>query len=51
MAVDGGVKRDTASEIARAGTDVFISGSAFFSAEDPGSEVAYYKGALGSAVV
>lgn len=44
IAVDGGVNRETAAEVRSAGTDVFISGSAFFRAEDPIEEVRLVKG-------
>src|SRR6056297_3011240 len=39
LAVDGGVNRSTAARVKNAGTDVLISGSAFFKAEDPSAEV------------
>lgn len=45
IAVDGGINRSTASDVRSAGADVLISGSAFYSSEDPSGEVRYYKGA------
>ncbi len=44
VAVDGGVNRETAAIVREAGTDVLISGSAFFSADDPKEEVALVRG-------
>jgi len=41
LAVDGGVKSDNIAEIAAAGGDTFIAGSAIFNADD-------YAGAIGS---
>lgn len=37
IAVDGGVNSDTAPTLRAAGADVLVSGSAFFSAPDPGA--------------
>jgi ribulose-phosphate 3-epimerase len=42
--VDGGVNRTTAAEIRDAGTDVLISGSAFYSSSSPSEEVLFFKG-------
>jgi ribulose-phosphate 3-epimerase len=42
--VDGGVNRKTASMIREAGTDVLISGSAFFASPSPSAEVQFFKG-------
>ena len=42
--VDGGVNRETARAVREAGTDVLISGSAFFSASDPQAEIMALKG-------
>lgn len=36
LEVDGGVKVDNIAEVARAGADTFVAGSAVFSAADPG---------------
>lgn len=44
IAVDGGVNRETAAMVREAGTDVLISGSAFFKAADPQEEVALVRG-------
>ena len=44
VAVDGGVNRETAAMVREAGTDVLISGSAFFKAEDPREEVSLVRG-------
>ncbi|MBN1686068.1 MAG: ribulose-phosphate 3-epimerase [Spirochaetales bacterium] len=45
--VDGGVNRDTALAVRDAGTDVLVSGSAFFAAQDPRDEVRFLKGISG----
>lgn len=37
--VDGGVSQKTIANIAKAGADTFVAGSAVFGAEDPGAEV------------
>ncbi len=37
ISVDGGVNRDTASRVRNSGTDVFVTGSAFYKAADPGA--------------
>lgn len=39
VAIDGGVNRKTAEDARNAGTDVLVSGSAFFKAENPSEEV------------
>ncbi|MDN4481703.1 ribulose-phosphate 3-epimerase [Demequina muriae] len=39
LQADGGVSRDTIEDIAAAGCDVFVAGSAVFGAEDPAAEV------------
>ncbi|MFP4178631.1 MAG: ribulose-phosphate 3-epimerase [Spirochaetaceae bacterium] len=44
VAVDGGVNRNTAALVREAGTDILISGSAFFTAEDPREEAALVRG-------
>jgi ribulose-phosphate 3-epimerase len=38
--VDGGVKADNIAEIARAGADTFVAGSAIFGAKDRGYALA-----------
>ncbi|MDY7028425.1 MAG: ribulose-phosphate 3-epimerase [Spirochaetota bacterium] len=42
--VDGGINRDTARMVREAGTNVLVSGSAFFKADDPREEVRYVRG-------
>ncbi|MFP4619408.1 MAG: ribulose-phosphate 3-epimerase, partial [Spirochaetaceae bacterium] len=44
VAVDVGVNRNTAALVREAGTDILISGSAFFTAEDPREEAALVRG-------
>ena len=34
--IDGGIDRDNIAEVAAAGAEIIVSGSAIFSAEDPG---------------
>jgi len=46
IAVDGGVNRDTAEMVRQAGTDVLISGSAFFKARNPSEEIRTVRGDL-----
>jgi ribulose-phosphate 3-epimerase len=41
--VDGGVNRKTAGRVRGAGTDVLVSGSALFSAENPAEEVRCFR--------
>jgi ribulose-phosphate 3-epimerase len=41
---DGGVNRDTAGAVRAAGTDVLISGSAFFASQDPAAEIEHFRG-------
>jgi ribulose-phosphate 3-epimerase len=43
ISVDGGVNADTYASCAAAGADVFVMGSAFFSADDPRGEVLQAK--------
>ena len=43
--VDGGVNPETAPRLIRAGADMIVTGSAFFSAADPAAYVASIKGA------
>jgi ribulose-phosphate 3-epimerase len=40
ISVDGGINRETAHLVKSAGADVLVTGSAFFSADDPADEVA-----------
>lgn len=44
IAADGGIDRTTVLRLASAGVDVFITGSAFFSAKDPAAEVMFLRG-------
>lgn len=44
ISVDGGINRNTAAMVRDAGTDVLISGSAFFEAEHPEEEARLFKG-------
>jgi ribulose-phosphate 3-epimerase len=39
IAVDGGVNAQTIAEVSQAGTDIFISGSAVFGADDPAAMI------------
>jgi len=48
ISVDGGVNRSTFDAVARAGADVLVMGSAFFSAPDPAAEVAAARAAFES---
>lgn len=41
--IDGGVNRTTAPQLAEAGADVLVAGSAVFGAEDPQAEVSILK--------
>ncbi len=49
LEVDGGVKVDNIAEIARAGADTFVAGSAIFGAQDYKATVAAMRGALAKA--
>ncbi len=42
--VDGGINRETAAVVREAGTDVLITGSAFFAADDPARELRLIRG-------
>ena len=42
--VDGGINRETAASARDAGSDVLISGSAFFSSDNPSNDVLSFKG-------
>jgi ribulose-phosphate 3-epimerase len=44
LSVDGGIDRYTCADARAAGSDVLVSGSAFFSAENPAEEVRILKG-------
>src|SRR5258706_2689161 len=46
LEVDGGVKADNIGEIARAGADTFVSGSAIFGAADYAATIAQMRAAL-----
>jgi len=46
LEVDGGVKTDNIAEIARAGADTFVAGSAIFSTEDYKATIAAMRAAL-----
>jgi ribulose-phosphate 3-epimerase len=47
LEVDGGVKVDNLSEIARAGADTFVAGSAIFGAKDYQATIAAMRAELG----
>jgi ribulose-phosphate 3-epimerase len=49
LEVDGGVKTDNIAEIARAGADTFVAGSAIFGAKDYRATIAAMRAALQSA--
>jgi ribulose-phosphate 3-epimerase len=44
IAVDGGVNRSTIDKIVTAGTDIIVTGSAFFAAEDRKEEIRILRG-------
>lgn len=46
LQVDGGVKTDNIAEIARAGADTFVAGSAIFGAKDYKATIAQMRGEL-----
>jgi ribulose-phosphate 3-epimerase len=46
LEIDGGVKADNIGEIARAGADMFVAGSAIFGAKDYGATIAAMRAAL-----
>jgi ribulose-phosphate 3-epimerase len=48
LEIDGGVKVDNIGEIARAGADMFVAGSAIFGAQDYKSTIAAMHAAIGS---
>ncbi|MBK9290741.1 MAG: ribulose-phosphate 3-epimerase [Bacteroidetes bacterium] len=41
--VDGGVDRNTAPQLLRAGVDILVAGQAVFGAADPAAEISYLK--------
>lgn len=41
--IDGGITRDNCAEVAKAGADVMVSGSAVFKSEDPAEEIREMK--------
>ncbi|MGH7677705.1 MAG: ribulose-phosphate 3-epimerase [Gemmatimonadaceae bacterium] len=45
LEVDGGINRDTISEVFGAGADTFVAGNAIFSARDPQKEIAALRAA------
>jgi ribulose-phosphate 3-epimerase len=47
LEIDGGVKVDNIGEIARAGADMFVAGSAIFGARDYPSTIAAMRAAIG----
>jgi len=49
LEVDGGVKADNIGEIARAGADTFVAGSAIFGAKDYKATIAAMRAAIQSA--
>ena len=49
LEVDGGVKVDNIAEIARAGADTFVAGSAIFGTKDYKATIAAMRAALASA--
>jgi ribulose-phosphate 3-epimerase len=46
LEIDGGVKVENAAEIARAGADTFVSGSAIFDSEDYAATLAALRGEI-----
>ena len=49
LQVDGGVSLDTIARCAEAGADVFVAGSAVYSADDPDAMVAHLRSAAAAA--
>jgi ribulose-phosphate 3-epimerase len=47
LEVDGGVKTDNIAEIARAGADTFVAGSAIFGSKDYAATIGQMRGRLG----
>ena len=50
LEIDGGVKADNIAEIARAGADTFVAGSAIFNAPDYAQVIAQMRANVGAAV-
>jgi len=48
LEVDGGVGVNNIGEIARAGADMFVAGSAIFGSDDYAATIAEMRGQLGS---
>ncbi|GIG35085.1 ribulose-phosphate 3-epimerase [Cellulomonas pakistanensis] len=48
--VDGGVSRSTIAQVAEAGANVFVAGSAVYGAEDPNAEIDALRGLAGEAL-
>jgi ribulose-phosphate 3-epimerase len=48
LEIDGGVSPDTVAQIARAGADTFVAGSAFYGAKNPAAALAWMRGTLTS---
>ncbi len=44
LSVDGGINRGTVASVRKAGTDVIISGSAFYGSDTPAEEVRIFRG-------
>jgi ribulose-phosphate 3-epimerase len=47
LEVDGGIGRDTITDVWNAGADTFVAGNAIFSAADPRSEIGLLRGQCG----
>jgi len=47
LEVDGGIKVDNIAEVARAGADTFVAGSAIFGASDYQATIAAMRAAIG----
>lgn len=43
ISVDGGINRSTIKEVKSYGIDIAVTGSAFFSADDPGELISYFQ--------
>ena len=44
ISADGGINRDTAESVRKAGLDIAVAGSAFFNAKDPSKETLFLQG-------
>jgi ribulose-phosphate 3-epimerase len=51
LEVDGGIKADNIAQVARAGADTFVAGSAIFGAKDYGKAIAEMRAQLAKVVV